>query len=475
VVNVNDAPYITGLNVSAPSEGGEYTPLDLITLEVSADDPDLHVPGSVEELSYNWTDGSGETLMTGKRISVQLPSGEHVLRVTVSDLGGLQASSTANISVAAGPEDGEDDGGDDDDDVWEVTFGPFVDEDGAALDNVPVVLDIGGASIPGTIRNGEVTFSIHVNQIQGQSEYTLTYSDITYTGSATDLEDEATLDPATALTGEREDGGGGGGGDGSGDLFLILVVVVVVVIIVVILLMLSVSKRRRQLADEAAALEDEEEEDDGEEGDGAEGEQEGEVPDGGAGAAAAANGEGSGDDEAEGFMCPDCGADVEGDSDGCPSCGAVFDIPEDEFDETGEIDQGEGYSGPAPEEYYPDDEDAEGIISPEEEAAWKATDGGGDEGEPPAPDGAVPGAGESAPEGPPPGAADDAPDTPPTTPAGPAPRDTASASPSPSPAGAKPTATAPIGPGPVPDAPPPGPPGHGPKPSTAKEESDDQA
>jgi type II secretory pathway pseudopilin PulG len=84
IVNVNDPPDTPV--ILSPPQGAALNATDPLVLIGTCDDPDLHIPGSDEVLSFSWSSNMSGEIGTGAELTGQtLPPGVHMITLTVSD------------------------------------------------------------------------------------------------------------------------------------------------------------------------------------------------------------------------------------------------------------------------------------------------------------------------------------------------------------------------------------------------------
>lgn len=100
VKNTNDPPEIKQIVKSSPADGKQYTNQETINFSITADDPDLRVPGSNEELNITWYSNISKLLGYGAEIkNTQLKAGVHQVQVSVKDRSDVEVIQTILVTV----------------------------------------------------------------------------------------------------------------------------------------------------------------------------------------------------------------------------------------------------------------------------------------------------------------------------------------------------------------------------------------
>jgi hypothetical protein len=105
VLNVNDPPSVT---ITVPRDGWEFLETDIITFICEADDPDLLIPQSTENFTYQWFTNKTSlgTLGTEQQIRVTsqtFPPGHYNITVMVEDTAGEKAYDSVEIIITGVP------------------------------------------------------------------------------------------------------------------------------------------------------------------------------------------------------------------------------------------------------------------------------------------------------------------------------------------------------------------------------------
>jgi len=109
-LNMNDPPYHP--TIISPTEEQYFEPEETLILKGICDDPDFHVQGYNEVLTFRWASSINGDLGTGELLlNVQLSPGNHSITLTVTDKFSLSGVATVNISVGSLEQDTLKDGG----------------------------------------------------------------------------------------------------------------------------------------------------------------------------------------------------------------------------------------------------------------------------------------------------------------------------------------------------------------------------
>lgn len=93
--NTNDPPNIP--KIVEPLLGAEFSTDDFITFIGVGDDPDLHVPGSTEELRLMWHSSLDGNFGIGPTIKIRLSKGKHLITLTVEDF--VHETNFVNVTI----------------------------------------------------------------------------------------------------------------------------------------------------------------------------------------------------------------------------------------------------------------------------------------------------------------------------------------------------------------------------------------
>jgi predicted amidophosphoribosyltransferase len=246
-------------------------------------------------------------------------------------------------------------------DVYDITVGPVLDEDGDPLEGVEIKVTVDGVEYTATTdENGYATFEdMPWDSFPPGTKFKGTkddYEDIEWT--------EGDSIPKMEATGSN--------------LWIIIVVILVILLIIIIIVAVFFMMKKKEEPEE------EEEEDEEEE------EQEVECPECGAMAPAGETEcpecgeelpeieEEEEEEEEEELVCPECGAEVEADDTECPECGEELPEIEEEEEDEEELDEGEEEED---EEYDEEEEIEEGEEEEELEEGEEEEDLEEEEGE----------------------------------------------------------------------------------------------
>jgi hypothetical protein len=98
IQNFNDPPF--DLKIKSPAPNSEWKTSNLIDFIGSCDDPDLHIPESSEELSYEWSSNIiGKFGSNLEMHNLQLSKGKHTITLKVTDIEGESLSTSIEINI----------------------------------------------------------------------------------------------------------------------------------------------------------------------------------------------------------------------------------------------------------------------------------------------------------------------------------------------------------------------------------------